>query len=330
MAKEILLYGGFYTFSAEDFINKMEEAKSEDVTLRILSNGGDPESSFGMIGKWKEHLKGKKTKTDAYARSTAAYFLCYSEDNECLDVSKFMFHRAAYPQSLENNLEWFTEERKKELNDVNNPLRSALEAKVNVPTFERITGVTMDQLFSLDGRIDVTLDASQAKKVGLINKIIKITPEIRAEVNSNMSKIAALGFDEDVIIEAKQIQETTIKKMDLNKLKAEHPHVYAEAVKDGILQGVKQEKERISAFLVFADVDIKAVKEGIEGVEPLSTTKMAEFVRKSASAEFLKDTKEGSIPPVTTEAQAVEAQKTEKEKQVSTFEAEVKANLNLN
>lgn len=333
MAKEILIYGAFYDYMAEAYMREMESFKDDDITARIMSNGGDPEVSFGMISKWKSHPNIKSTITDGYARSTAAYFLCYTDYNKCLDVSKFLFHRAAFPSFIENNPELFTESRRQEVIDINSDLRAALEGKVNVEIFERITGVTMDQLFSLDGRIDVKLDAKQAKKVGLIDEIEVITPTIKADIDSRINKIAALYDDELETVESSSDTENEIQTidytMDLSKLKAEHPHVYAQAVQEGLVKGVKQEKERVQAFMVFADVDLNAVKDGIKGDDPLSTVQMAEFVKKTASAEYLASTEADSSDTVTTTASA-DSDEIQVETEISKFEAEVKQNLQLN
>lgn len=68
--------------------------------------------------------------------------------------------------------------------------------------------------------------------------------------------------------------------MNRAELQAKHPELFAEIV--GL--GVAQERDRVGAWAVFADVDVKAVKEGITSGEPLSQTAMAEFSLKKLSA----------------------------------------------
>lgn len=338
MAKEILLYNHFYSFTAESFIEQLEEAKGEDVEISMDSNGGDPQAAFGMIRKLQKHEGNTSLEIHGRAYSMGAFFACYTNNASSLDVSDFLFHRAALPYWVENDPEAMKAELPR-LTAINNHLRTALEAKVDVDKFERITNTTLDQLFSLDGRIDVKLNAKQAKQVKLIDKIITITPEISAKREANAlvtnNQLAAHFTGKEItkpVIATELIEDNTTsnKDMDLNKLKTEHPSVYAQAVTEGHTQGVKQENERVSAFLVFADVDLKAVKAGIESAEALSTVQMAELTRKSVSAEILKGL-EGEAPEaVVTDASAEEAKTEEeiaKDAKIAEFEANVKNNL---
>lgn len=338
MAKEILLYGNFFSFTAEIFIEQMESAKGEDIDISLDSNGGDPQAAFGMIRKLQKHEGNISLEIHGRAYSMGAFFPCYTTNTSALDVSDFLFHRAALPPWIENDPEAMKSEESR-LTQINNHLRAALEAKVDVEKFERITNTTLDQLFSLDGRIDVKLNAKQAKQVKLIDKIIPITPEIVAQVESNavgVSHPLAAHFKGVTLpIAAEETEEEIInrpKKMDLNKLKTENPSLYAQVLAEGVAQGVKQENERVRAFMVFADVDLKAVQEGIAGTEALSSVQTAELTRKSVSAAVLKTQEEDSPAPVDTSA-AEEIDQTEEEAaktaKISAFEQEVNKNLNL-
>ena len=62
MAKEILIYGSLYNWNNSDTLRSLNEANAEDVTLRINSDGGSPEDTFGVIAKMLERkANGKKT-----------------------------------------------------------------------------------------------------------------------------------------------------------------------------------------------------------------------------------------------------------------------------
>ena len=107
---EILLYGSIDGESSSDFIEDFTEktANNEDVVVRVNTPGGNPEYTFGMVAKFSEYTGKKKIQVDGKAYSGGLYFLCYGEENESLDVSEFLLHRAAYPSYYENDVEFFT------------------------------------------------------------------------------------------------------------------------------------------------------------------------------------------------------------------------------
>lgn len=335
MAKQILLYGEIFGFSSEMFLTEMETLKDDDIELRIDTIGGNPEAAFGMISKFQEHEGSKKIKVDGRAFSMGAFFLCYAEDVEALDVSSFVLHRAAFPEWMEASETFFDDERRARLEDVNKSLRKALEAKIDVAKFEKISKVTMDELFSMDGRIDVRLNAKQAKQIGLINKVNNITPQIQANINSyndEMIQMAAkyVGDNPTAKEEVPQVNKVVNKNtnMDLSKLKAEHPALYAQVKQEGFDHGVAQERDRIGAWMAFADIDLKAVSEGIKGEKTLSATDMAELTRKGISAKVLGETEEEAPEDVNTPPTA-DKEQPEAKKEVVAFEAKVKESMGL-
>lgn len=323
MAKEILLYSSIYSYSAEQFITAMEENKNNDVVLRINTNGGGPEDGFGMIAKFAEHKKSKKIKVDGKAYSMGLFFLAYSDDVEALDVTEFLAHRAAYPQWFEKS-EYMTEALWDNLNRINSNLRSALEAKIDVAKFEKLKGVKMDDIFSNKSRVDVFLSAEEAKEIGLIDRIVKITPEKKSEIESHMLRIAAEYNGISVSKEPVKTETNKSKIMNLETLKADHPALYSQVK----ALGASEEKDRVGAWLAFVDVDPEAVSRGIKEGTSISQTAMAEFSRKAFSANALKGIEKDSPGAVKTD-EVDSKVKTEKEKELEKFQAEVKAHLNL-
>ena len=107
--------------------------------------------------------------------------------------------------------------------------------------------------------------------------------------------------------------------MTLAKLKEKHPELYAQV----IAAGAEAERDRVGAWMAFADIDIKAVSEGINGGKNISAKEMAEFSRKALSAEQLKLIQKNS-PGATKTDESDGA--TEKQKQLDAFakEAETK------
>jgi ATP-dependent protease ClpP protease subunit len=299
---EVLLYGDIYSQRARDFIKEVDAANGEDLSVRVNSYGGDVDYGWGMISKFSEYKGKKSVKIDAAAHSMAAFFAIYADNVEATDVASLIFHRAAYPTWVENDSQLFTDARKKELTRVNALLRKAMEAKVSNESWESVTGVTYDRMFDENqAQIDVPVDAKQAKKLGIVNSIVTITPKQRAAIDAKL-----IAFAENVTglrLAAKEQEiKPNPKTMTIETLKAEHPDVYATAVKAGITQ----ERDRVGAWAVFADVDVKAVTDGIKSGESMTATAQAEFSRKAFAKDQVKALEDGSpkatvtTEPVTT------------------------------
>lgn len=329
---EVLLYGSINEYSAREFILAMNENAEQEIDVRINSGGGSPEYGWGMVTKFIEHQSAKKIKIDGQAHSMALFFLCYADDAEAIDTTQLCLHRAAYPEWYEGS--FMDDAAWSNLDKVNKSLRAALEAKIDVKKFEALPimkGKTLDDIFSNETRLEVYLSAQDAKKIGLINRVIKITPDKKAEVLSLMKKsmsekeyvsIAAQVF-KDAEVETENPKNKNI--MTIEKLKAEFPALAAQLVAEGEAAGIAKEKDRVGSWMAFVDVDAKAVSEGIKSGASLSQTAMAEFSRKAMSAGAINDiTEDGKTAKTeTTEVKAA----TEKEAKISAFEQEVKDNL---
>ena len=322
--QDIYLYTDFYRFTAESFAKELDKTKGEAVTVRLYSNGGSPTAGYTMLAKMSEH--GSVTlKVDGYADSMAAFMVCYAKGVECLDITTFTFHRAAYPSYMDVDQEALAE-----LDRINAFLRKGLESKVDPEAFERITGSSIDQMFSMDGRIDVTVNAEQAKELGLVDEVKAITNEMIGAINQKREIAASTTYKKLNPIaqkpEQKQVNNTNSNNMTIEKLRSEHPEVFQEAV----ALGANQEKDRAGAWLAFVDVDAEAVAEGIKGNENISQTAMATFSRKALSAENLKKLGEDSEKEIETPEQEIEATAAEKkEKEIEAHTNKVLADLGI-
>lgn len=314
--KEILLYGQIYSSTAEAFINACNEVGEEGVSVRINGDGGSPEYGWGMIAKYSEIKSKKLIKVDGKAHSMYAYFLCYADDAEALDVAQITIHRGGYADWVESNPAYMTQGMIDSRDFMNKKLRRALESKIDVAKFEAMKGVTLDQIFSNDSRIDVTLTAAEAKKIGLINRVVNITPAIKAEVES-LYQMAAHVQPEAVTKPTQPI----ITKMDISKFRNEHPDVYAQV----IALGVAQEKDRVEACMVFNEIDPAGVKAAIESGKPLSAKQMADFTLKAVSGKRAEDIAAEASPEVKTD----EAKKKETEAQAKVSDFEMQARKEL-
>lgn len=332
MAKEILLYNSIYSFSAEYFINQLEEVAASDVIIRLNTDGGDPQDGWGMIAKLQERKSNTLLKVDGKAHSWGAFLCCCVAEVEALDASTFAFHRAAYGW-METQPDFKGSPQETLLVEVNKKLRKLLTSKIDVAEFEKIAKVTIDELFSMDARVTVVLNAAQAEKVKLISKITKITAEKRKEISSNWEKIASemSGLKMAAKVDDPKPENQNPTYMTLAEFKAQHPAIYAQAVaegvKDGITTGIAQEVDRVGACMVFNDVDPEGVKAAIASGKPLTSTQMAEFSRKAMAKGLLGEVKKDANGNVITEQPNPAALKTEKEKAVASFEADVQASL---
>lgn len=282
MVRELLIYGNFNETLASSFIQDVGsvDSESDSLVVRMNTNGGDPMMGFGMAAKFKE-FKGKKiVKVDGKAYSTGLFFLAYADEVEALEESQFLLHRAAYPEFIEKS-DAFKDGIKANLIDVNTSLRNAIESKIDVEAFEKITGKTLDEVFSMDSREDVYFSAKQAKKIGLISKVVKLTAENHAEITANMTVEMAAELKLDV----KSINKV---KMTKGEIQSQHPEAYESILGLGVAKGVAQEADRLKAWNAFAHVDAEAVKKGIESGENMSQSMMAELSLKSAKLEAAK------------------------------------------
>lgn len=311
--EEIYLYSEFYRYSAESFARDLDKSKGKEVKVNLYSSGGSPAAGYTILSKMQKHGN-VSLSVDGFADSMAAFMLCYAKNVECLEITTSTFHRAAYPSWVDVDQTML-----EELDRINAFLRKGLESRVSSEKFEAVTGYTIDQLFSMDGRIDVTVNAEQLKELGLVDKINKVTEEMIGAINGRLEMAASTSYTKlNPIATTKpeeKVNNSKSNSMTVEKLRSEHPEVYQAAV----ALGIKQEKDRAGAWLAFVDVDAEAVAKGIKGDENLSQTAMAEFSRKALSAESLKKLGEDSPKGIATDEQ--EGQMTAEQKK----EAEIQA-----
>lgn len=295
MAKDILIYGGIHRFSAEFFIQQLDENSGKKVAVRMNTEGGDPVSAWGMIAKINEQKPKPLIKVDGEAHSMGAFILCYVDDVEALDVSTFVLHRAAFSSFFETDM---NDEDAKKLSGINKNLRAALEAKIDVNKLKELKGVTIDEIFSMDSRINVHLTADEALQIGLVSRVVKLNPKEVSALTAKYGRIAAsYNASAEKSTEKPVEKPLNNNKMDLNELKLKHPEVYATVYG----AGVKAEQDRVGSWMVFVKADAEAVTAGIKGGEPLSNTDMAELNQKSYAASVALATEDASADDLNTE-----------------------------
>lgn len=313
MAKEILLYSGIYSFTAEKFISQLEENKGKEVVVRIYSGGGDVFATWGMAAKIQEH--GRVTiQVDGLAASSAANLLMYANDVHALDVSKHLFHRA--------NMYVGNEEDQKFLDNVNSDLKKKMLKKFTADKFKEVTGYTLDDMFDPEKRVNVWLTSAQMKELGIVSKIKRVNPREMEAYEDIFMKVAA-EYNEKAGGPAKpesKPDNPTNVNMTLEEIKEKHPALYASIVKAATELGAKAERTRISAWLSFVQVDAKAVVEGIKTGAEVDQAVIADMTVKMHSPEYLKKMTAEATPTV---ASGAAKEQTAEEKELSGFEASV-------
>lgn len=307
MKKEILLYYPLYDFVVGDIMAQLAEFSSDDITLRVNCPGGSVLASYGLYAKIKE-LGNVNLKVDGSAMSAASFLGLYSKSSECLDVSRFVLHRA--------NMEVDNQEDQDYLDGINKDLLAQLKMKVDPKVFKEITGYTFADLFDPTQRLEIILSGTQAKKIGLVQKVTKLTPEMQSELTA-FSKRYSLAAH----IETEDTPKKTIT-MTYEELQTKHPDLFKQAFNAGIAQ----EKDRVEACLEYLEADAEGVKAAISGGKPLSQKDMAAFNVKMMSAQMLGTIKTDSEKKPLATAEA-EKEKTEK---VEAFAGDVKNMLKLN
>lgn len=314
MAKELYLYSPIYDFVAESFISQMEENKTQDIDIRGNTPGGNVFAGWGMVAKILEHEGHVKMKVDGYVASMGTIILVFVDDTEALDVSRIHLHRAdGYVNSPEDQAF---------LNGINKDLRAKLTAKIDAAKLKELKGITIDDLFNPDKVTDVWLTAKEAKAIGLIKKIVKISPTEIAAIN-RMSIAASVDPPQT---QDPKITKPTNKVMTLEELKAQHPALYAQAVAAGKTEGSAEERARIAAWEAWRSIDAEAVDKGIKEGKSITAAEISIFTAKAVSPEFLKKLSANNAPEVKTKEDEGK-EKTSKEKQIADFTAEVYANL---
>jgi len=313
--KEIYLYSGIYDFTAERLIESMEEFKDEDISIRINSPGGNVFAGWGIASKMREHKGKVNIKVDGIAASMAAVLLPFANFVEVSDVTRIMIHKASgYAE---------TEAEKELLDSINSEMKAKLKSKINNQKLKELKGYTIDSLFNAEERVDLWLTAKEAKAVGLVDKINKLNTSEAKAFENKMYQIAALdngAKDKEKINTEKPV------KMDLNKLQAEHPELYAQIVADAIAG----ETARIEAWMEWSEVDAEAVKTGISAGKAIGMKEISAFSKKMSGATAATDLEIESekTPKATTEK--VDPAKTEEPTALAVFEQKLNDSLGLN
>lgn len=283
-------YIGNYSMSA--LIEEIDSVSDKEKSMDWFSYGGS------VLAGWK--LANYLNTTDSsitaivtgMAASMGAALLPYFSKVEGSKQSFVMLHAPAGGGE-------------KMLEKVAKDLEEALAAKINDKKLKEITGVTLSEMMAQrgDDRKDYWLTGEQAYAIGLFDVLIDTAPKqtiVKQELQSAANKLGyslpAAFLDTTPTAGANQDAGKIINKdskMDSVEFKAKHPAVYAQVFAEGSANGIKIEKDRVEAYLVFNDVDPEAVKTGIASGEAMNTATQMDLLRKSMSKDALKDIEDG-------------------------------------
>lgn len=347
----------------EYVFGQIAEATKDDekaeLVLRLCTGGGSPEYTQTMVEKIQELADQISIKGGAMLHSAGFFFLCYipKERVSCIDTAQALVHRATFGEYFESQV-WYPGSVYEQLTvQVNEDLEKALRASADIKALEALPqlkskGITVKDIFSLKARIEIVLTAKDLKAIGLVGKINKITPskasieasvdmerfnrcisagELKMAAEATITELDKKEKTPEPVIEAEKTKTETSKKiyMTIEKLKAEHPDVYAQIKAEGHKEGVADEVDRVGSFMAFADVALEEVTKGIKEGKKLSATQMAEFSRKAMSASMLANVGEDNPKSVKTEAEKTATAKTEKQKELEKIEATIDAVLGI-
>lgn len=256
MIVETYIYSNIFDTTALEYIKELEANKSNDIVTRLNTRGGDPNALFGMATKFKEHPMAKVVKVDGAAYSCGLFFCCYADKVIGSSVSSYVLHRAAnwaedyiaeYPEIM-TQADWDL------LAMINNSLKTALESKIDTAKLKELKGVTLDEVFSTDTRIDVNLNADEALAIGLISEIYNLTDSDKKIIASKLNTILASSRT-PIIKDVAKIEPITNSEMTKEQLKKEHPEVYASIHKDGYDDGYNKAVAYVEDINAYKDID---------------------------------------------------------------------------
>jgi ATP-dependent Clp protease protease subunit len=292
MAKPILLYTSIWEEQAENITNQILEAP-EDEPIEIWMNtpGGSVTSGWTIMAAINEKKQGVNFTVLGDASSMGAIMLLFGKYNKAYDISNFLFHRAA---SFWEDL--MTEEELKDIENRNKIIRKKMSARIDEALFTEVTGKTFDDMFNMDDRLDIRLTAQQAKKIGLIDEIVKLDPRKKAEIESRfIQDLAAISYPEKVITNKNvnimgKLSDLIFGEKDslLVGVIGESQFIYTKLEKGAKIKGIGKDAKPISGTFEAENKSITVVENEITSIAEVNKDK-AEIEALKAEIKALKE-----------------------------------------
>ena len=314
---EIFLYGGVYSWSAEAILTRMAEIGADkDITFRTNSGGGDVFAAQGILADMKKR-KGKNIQAmEGNASSMAFFWGLYMDKVTALETTKALVHRADM---------WLdTDEDSKMLAEVNESFKEAMKVKLDIKAFEKRAGMSLDAFFetgpSNNIRHEIWLSAQDLVDIGLVKEedVLKLTPELEASLHKGTAtfdsyrepaKVTSIE-SQSITVESQPGSQTT---QSVNNLTNNNNNTQSmEATEKEAI--ILAEKNRVAAWMVWAEVDLAKVQAGITSGKEISAKETQEFVLAMSNIknlEALKANSAGKVETPKTEPTAEQIAETE-------------------
>lgn len=342
MPKDILVLGSIGEYNVLYFfeqITKALEAEPEaELTVRLNVTGGNPDYGMSFVEKVREMSDRILIKANSQVHSFGLFALAFMDKDrvECIDMTRGVLHRAAYPDWIES-APWFEGSPHQELIvKMNKDLEKAFRAKVNVDELEALPqfkekNLKLKDIFSMESRKEVILNAKDLKKLGLVGKINTMIPSKSAEIKTLTESFSKCRSLEEYRMAASSTNQNenppVMETITADELKSKFPSIYAQVIAEGEKKGLEKEQKRVKALLAWAKIDPAAVAKAVaDGTEP-DMAFISEMSAKAASDTSLKRIKKQNAPDVETEE--VEAPTSEKKAELNKLEADVRGMLGM-
>ena len=296
---------------------KSNMPKSGDVTIKINSGGGSVFEGFEMYNVIKDYTGGEVFVEIGALSASAASFLAMATPVKNIKVHKnstFMIHMVS-TLAVGNAKE--LEKEAQIMAQLDNLLVDIYAENNEVLGYDEIKEALEEETYYIGGQAIIDagfagslIDSNEGGKASKKDAQAQIKEMLNRfkdeQVKSNFVNSATKYLDKKTKKNFKQnTKSKTTKqenKMDLNKLKAEHPGVYAKALADG----VQSEKDRVNTWMKFVDSSPDEVAKGIVSGKAITQAEIIDLmeakVTKKLNGEGLENLKNESPEPVTTKA----------------------------
>lgn len=268
--------------------------------VQLIEKGGMSASAMFAIGSYTDFTFSESAENIVGSIGTmvelSGFPKNHTEENGMVHV------RVYATESFEKNLE-FEEALKGNLKPVINNMLDPINEKFLSEIMENRPNISKEHLTGKTfraGEVIGTLVDAIGGMEDAVNKVLELSAtEIKVNSSEQIKSNAKV---------AKTNNNNNNKKMDLEKLKSEHPAIYNKVFSLGRVAGVSAEKDRCGAWMAHSSTDIDAVKAGIESGNDITATARENFIVKGASLNQLNNLKKDSkgnviVPESTTETQ---------------------------
>lgn len=336
--KKIELKGDVGYEITADFIRSQIATPTEDLLLMVNSPGGFVLDGIEIFNLIKNHAGKTIAVVDGLAASAASYFIMAADEIHVRNNSIFMGHKAW------NLIIGNADEMRKQaeiMDGFDGIIADGYIEKNKSVNKKQMLKMMSDEIWLFGEEIanngfatkfvndsNKLDDVNQAKSqayASIMNVKNKMQKDDRLQ--DKCSKAAAWFNDNRSILVNSNININSKKtggtnKMTKEEIKNQFPDVYNSIIADG----VNQERDRVSAFVVFNEIDPAGVKAGIESGENLSQKAMAEFSLKALNRKALDNLSADGKNLADIKNEAVDVPKVE-EKKVSKEAEDVEARI---